>query len=66
VGERVSSAFDASSNPFLNGIFAPVQRELNETPVTVIAGAVPDDLAGTCLRNGPNAREEVGPELAGR
>src|SRR5262245_30705962 len=50
------SSFDASRNPFLNGIFAPVQRELDGAPLRVVAGALPDDLAGTYLRNGPNAR----------
>src|SRR5262249_11455027 len=48
--------FDANTNPFLNGIFAPVQEELDETPLRVIAGAIPTDLEGTYFRNGPNAR----------
>ncbi len=52
----MNPVFDARTNPFLNGIFAPIQRELDETPLQVIAGAVPDDLAGTYFRNGPNAR----------
>ena len=48
--------FDAGSNPFLQGVFAPVQRELDDTPLRLVAGAIPDDLVGTYLRNGPNAR----------
>ena len=48
--------FDASNNPFLNGIFAPLQTELHDTPLKVMAGAIPKDLTGTYLRNGPNAR----------
>jgi carotenoid cleavage dioxygenase len=48
--------FDPATHPFLNGIFAPIHRELDETPVEVIAGALPRDLSGTYLRNGPNCR----------
>src|SRR5262245_12234624 len=48
--------FDPGTSPFLNGIFAPVQRELDDAPLRVLAGALPGDLAGTYLRNGPNAR----------
>lgn len=50
------SRFDPATYPFLNGIFAPVHRELDETPVEVVAGALPRELAGTYLRNGPNCR----------
>jgi carotenoid cleavage dioxygenase-like enzyme len=49
-------AFDASANPFLTGVFAPIQSELDETPLPVISGAVPGILAGTYFRNGPNGR----------
>ncbi len=54
--ERMSSNFDPAGSPFLNGIFAPTQSELDETPVAVISGAVPADLDGTYYRNGPNSR----------
>jgi carotenoid cleavage dioxygenase len=47
---------DASSVPQLNGIFAPVQDELTDVPCSVVQGAVPGDLAGTYVRNGPNPR----------
>ena len=52
----MNQTFDASANPFLNGIFAPTQSELHDVPLKVIAGAVPKDLTGTYFRNGPNAR----------
>ncbi len=48
--------FDPATEPFLNGIFAPTQSELADAPVSVIAGELPPDLAGTYYRNGPNAR----------
>jgi carotenoid cleavage dioxygenase-like enzyme len=52
----MASEFDPSSSPFLQGIFAPTQSELRETPLEVLSGAVPHDLVGTYYRNGPNAR----------
>ena len=52
----MSSNFDPAGSPFLNGIFAPTESELDETPVAVISGAVPADLDGTYYRNGPNSR----------
>lgn len=48
--------FDAATDPFLTGIFAPQRSELAATPVTVTSGEIPRDLAGTYYRNGPNAR----------
>ena len=47
---------DASSVPQLCGIFAPVQDEITDAPCGVMQGAIPGDLAGTYLRNGPNPR----------
>ncbi len=35
----MDNTFDANTNPFRNGIFAPVQREMDETPLHVMAGA---------------------------
>ena len=52
----MASNFDPAGSPFLNGIFAPTQSELDDQPLAVIAGAVPADLYGTYYRNGPNAR----------
>jgi Lignostilbene-alpha,beta-dioxygenase and related enzymes len=47
---------DLQSIPQLNGIFAPIHQELDDTACQVIQGAIPDDLSGTYLRNGPNPR----------
>lgn len=48
--------FDPHSSPFLAGVFAPTQSELDETPLEIVSGAIPADLLGTYYRNGPNAR----------
>ena len=42
-------------NPYLIGVFAPVDQELTLDNLEVI-GEVPKDLNGVCLRNGPNRR----------
>lgn len=42
-------------NPFLQGNFAPVLRELDLTLLSV-EGQLPSDLLGSYLRNGPNPR----------
>ncbi|MFI6902550.1 carotenoid oxygenase family protein [Nonomuraea sp. NPDC050394] len=42
-------------NPYLLGLYAPVQEELTTGDLTVI-GRIPADLNGVYLRNGPNAR----------
>ena len=47
---------DVASNPHLNGIFAPIQDELTDASCEVVQGAIPDDLVGTYVRNGPNPR----------
>ena len=51
---------DAAANPYLEGNFAPVTEELTveDLPVT---GAVPEQLTGRYLRNGPNPVEPVDP-----
>src|SRR5438552_1871880 len=51
---------DAAANPYLEGNFAPVTQELTaeDLPVT---GAVPEQLTGRYLRNGPNPVEPVDP-----
>jgi len=48
--------YDPATDPFLNGVFAPTQTELDGAPAQVIAGALPPDLRGTYYRNGPNPR----------
>jgi carotenoid cleavage dioxygenase len=48
--------FDPHSSPFLNGIFAPTQSEIDNTPLELLSGEIPADLSGTYYRNGPNAR----------
>ncbi len=40
-------------NPYLTGVFAPVDTEIDATNLTVI-GEIPRDLDGVYLRNGPN------------
>ncbi|WP_101790813.1 carotenoid oxygenase family protein [Nonomuraea indica] len=42
-------------NPYLLGVYAPVQDEVTADELTVI-GRIPADLNGVYLRNGPNAR----------
>jgi carotenoid cleavage dioxygenase len=42
-------------NPYLLGVYAPVQDEITADELTVI-GQIPTDLTGVYLRNGPNAR----------
>jgi carotenoid cleavage dioxygenase-like enzyme len=47
---------DVASIPQLNGLFAPIQDELTDGPCLVAQGAIPDDLTGAYVRNGPNPR----------
>ncbi|OUC90621.1 carotenoid oxygenase family protein [Streptosporangium minutum] len=42
-------------NPYLMGVYAPVQDEITAENLKVI-GEIPKDLNGVYLRNGPNAR----------
>ena len=44
---------DVSENMFLQGNFAPVERELTIGELPVV-GALPPELCGSLLRNGPN------------
>jgi carotenoid cleavage dioxygenase-like enzyme len=46
---------DPASNPYLNGVFAPVDDELDVADLPVI-GNIPEDLRGAYLRNGPNVK----------
>lgn len=43
-----------SANPHLLGNFAPIFDELDVDSLQVVAGRIPDDLAGVYMRNGPN------------
>src|SRR5689334_6971678 len=58
-----SSASTSASNndPYLQGNFAPVEREstLFERDL-IVEGELPKDLRGTLLRNGPNPAGDVG------
>ena len=46
---------ETSGNPYLQGMHAPVRREI-EVPELEVIGEVPSDLTGIYLRNGPNQR----------
>ncbi len=45
-------------NPYLLGIYAPVRDEIDADDLEVV-GAIPRDLNGVYLRNGPNPRHPV-------
>lgn len=45
-----------TKSPYLEGPYAPVLEETVAEDLTVVAGAVPKDLAGTFVRNGANPR----------
>lgn len=49
-----------TSNPYLEGLLAPVAAEVTATDLRV-TGHIPDHLDGRYLRNGPNPAEEVDP-----
>ena len=46
---------DPASNPYLNGVFAPVDDGLDVAELPVV-GKIPEDLRGAYLRNGPNVK----------
>ncbi|WP_072803524.1 carotenoid oxygenase family protein [Rhodococcoides yunnanense] len=46
---------DLSRNPHLTGVYAPQRDEVDVADLEV-TGEIPDDLAGSYLRNGPNPR----------
>jgi carotenoid cleavage dioxygenase len=48
-------------NDYLEGNYAPVQREHTVTEL-VVTGTIPAHLDGRYLRNGPNPIAEVDPE----
>jgi|GEM_PF-3234338 carotenoid cleavage dioxygenase-like enzyme len=47
---------DPASIAHLNGIFAPIQDEIDIGPLEVVQGSLPRELTGIYLRNGPNCR----------
>jgi carotenoid cleavage dioxygenase-like enzyme len=51
----ISEPIDPAGNPYLSGVFAPVDNELDVGDLPVI-GKIPEDLRGVYLRNGPNAK----------
>ncbi|MDE1994957.1 MAG: carotenoid oxygenase family protein [Rhizobiaceae bacterium] len=52
--QRAGEAFWTSDDPHLSGNFAPIQSELDVADLQVISGAIPPDLSGAYMRNGPN------------
>ena len=46
---------DDIDNPYMQGYFAPIDREVSADELPVVAGEIPRDLAGGYFRNGPNA-----------
>jgi carotenoid cleavage dioxygenase-like enzyme len=51
----ITEPIDPAGNPYLSGVFAPVDNELDIADLPVI-GKIPEDLRGVYLRNGPNAK----------
>jgi carotenoid cleavage dioxygenase len=50
------------SNPYLVGNFAPVRDERDDADLAV-TGAIPPELDGLLLRNGPNPIEDPDPAM---
>ena len=54
---RLTDPIDwVSDDPHLSGAFAPIGPEIEATDLTVLSGAIPPDLKGVYIRNGPNPR----------
>jgi carotenoid cleavage dioxygenase-like enzyme len=47
---------DPASITHLNGIFAPIEDEIDVGPLEVVQGSLPREHTGIYLRNGPNCR----------
>ncbi len=47
-----------ASNPYLDGGYAPTAEETTELDLEVSEGAIPDDLNGVYVRNGPNPQHQ--------
>lgn len=47
-----------TSNPYLSGLYAPVEHEIEAGSLTVI-GEIPRDLNGVYVRNGPNPKRRA-------
>ncbi|MDI2125884.1 carotenoid oxygenase family protein [Yinghuangia seranimata] len=52
---RTSGPLEGEENPYLLGVYAPVDTEISADDLEVI-GEIPRDLNGVYLRNGPNRR----------
>jgi carotenoid cleavage dioxygenase-like enzyme len=52
--ELVAPAAEAFTNPYLEGPYEPVQDEVTAVDLPVLHGALPDDIDGVYVRNGPN------------
>ena len=50
-----------NKNEYLQGNYAPVSKEINETRLKV-TGNIPKDLSGLLLRNGPNPMSALNEE----
>jgi carotenoid cleavage dioxygenase-like enzyme len=53
IEREIPIRIDPGPNPFLNGVFAPIGREITAGDLEV-TGEIPKDLFGAYLRNGPN------------
>jgi carotenoid cleavage dioxygenase-like enzyme len=53
IEREIPIRIEPGENPFLNGIFAPIGREITADELKV-EGEIPRDLNGIYLRNGPN------------
>ncbi len=52
----LEQSFAATGNPYLKGVYGPVFEEIDGLNLKPSHGAIPDDLTGVYLRNGPNPR----------
>ncbi|MDV3220452.1 carotenoid oxygenase family protein [Intrasporangium sp.] len=52
--ELVAPAAEALANPYLDGPYAPRHDEVTVSDLPVLEGALPRDLDGVYVRNGPN------------
>ncbi len=53
--EETLRPIDPGANPYLSGVFAPIDDEIDVADLPVV-GRIPDDLRGVYLRNGPNPK----------
>jgi carotenoid cleavage dioxygenase-like enzyme len=53
--DMVNFALETQQNPYLSGVYAPIDTEITAENLEVI-GEIPKDLNGIYVRNGPNPR----------